>query len=105
MINKDVKINNDKDTTINDDRLEIIKDIVGEILNVTTFLTDEELKEKSIFVKPLFQKDGSINGGDKIENELDYLCYIHLISVEIERLGRWKKNDEEEQNNEDLISE
>ncbi len=88
-----------KDTKIDDDRLDIIKDIVYQILNITTYLSDEELNEKVSLTIPTNDKKDTINQNEETENQLDYLTNIHLLSVNIEWLGRWKKrnkiNDDE----------
>lgn len=82
-----------KDSKIDDDRLDIIKDIVYQILNITTYLSDEELNEKVSLTIPTNDIKDTINQDEETENQLDYFTIIHLLSVNIEWLGRWKKRN------------
>jgi len=84
-----------KDTKIDDDRLDIIRDIVYQILNITTYLSDEELNEKVSLTIPTIDIKDTINQEEETENQLDYLTNIHLLSVNIEWLGRWKNRNKE----------
>jgi len=84
-----------KDTKIDDDRLDIIRDIVYQILNITTYLSDEELNEKVSLTIPTIDIKDTINQDEETENQLDYLTNIHLLSVNIEWLGRWKNRNKE----------
>ncbi len=90
----------DKKTKIDDDRLQIIKDCVNEILNITTNLSDDELNEKCNLIIPSKDGNQTINGDEHTENQLDYFTYIHLISCSIEWLGRWKNRLKETEENE-----
>jgi|APSaa5957512535_1039671.scaffolds.fasta_scaffold20525_3 hypothetical protein len=82
-----------KEPIIDDDRLDIIKDVVYQILNITTHLSDEELNEKVSLTIPTVDIKDTINQDEETENQLDYLTNIHLLSVNIEWLGRWKNRN------------
>lgn len=84
-----------KDTITNDDRLEVLKDVTREILNVTSYLSDNELNDSDDLLKPTEDVDQTINGDEHTENQLDYLTYIHILSVNVEWLGRWVRRNKE----------
>jgi|APSaa5957512535_1039671.scaffolds.fasta_scaffold06609_11 hypothetical protein len=81
------------DTITNDDRLEVLKDITREILNVTSYLSDDELNEKYTLVEPTDGVDQSIHVDT--DKQLDYHTHIHDLSVNVEWLGRSVKGNKE----------
>ena len=81
------------DTITNDDRLEVLKDITREILNVTSYLSDDELNEKYTLVEPTDGVDKSIHVDT--DKQLDYHTHIHDLPVNVEWLGRSVKGNKE----------
>lgn len=81
------------DTITSDHRLVVLKDITREILNVTSYLSDEELNDKYTLVKPTDGVDQTIHV--VTDKQLDYQTYIQNLSVNVEWLGRWVKRNKE----------
>ena len=77
----------------NDGHTDIIKDVMMDILEQTSYLSDEELREdRSDWIKTIVyvdEEDGLMIKVDEPTDRLKYLTHIHTISIEIEQLYRF----------------